>query len=94
MKRLPVFIWLVYAIAFVFIIALDLRFGLILYACTFVSALALLIWNYKHQSLSLKDFIIKSQIEMEDLLANGVLVVVVVSLIPIILFLISKVMVH
>ena len=56
MKRLPVFIWLVYAIAFV--------------------------------------FIIKSQIEMEDLLANGVLVVVVVSVVPIILFLISRYMVN
>ena len=89
-KVVSIMIWLIYVAAVVMIIALNVWIGLGLYALSFISALIILISRYKQQDLSVKDFLIKSQIEIEDLLSNGSLVAVVISLVPVILVAFSR----
>ena len=89
-KVVSIMIWLIYVAAVVMIIALNVWIGLGLYALSFLSALIILISRYKQQDLSVKDFLIKSQIEIEDLLSNGSLVAVVISLVPVILVAFSR----
>ena len=89
-KVVSIMIWLIYVAAVVMIIALNVWIGLGLYALSFLSALIILISRYKQQDLSVKDFFIKSQIEIEDLLSNGSLVAVVISLVPVILVAFSR----
>lgn len=89
-KVISIMIWLIYVAAVVMIIVLNVWIGLGLYAFSFLSALTILISRYKQQDLSVKDFVIKSQIEIEDLLSNGALVAVVVSLLPVVLVFFSR----